>query len=434
MRRAERIAAVVTAALVACDARAAGADGALTLPVAVERALAQNADVRAAEAEVRAARARLDGAAAPMAYNPELSGAAGARDGDAGRTAEYEVALSQRIELGGQRGARVAAARAALGAAEARLAAARSRIATEVRELLGRAAAAALRVEVAAEAERLAGDAARAAEERFRAGDAARIEVSGARVERGRATRAAVQAEQERLAALAELELVLGAEPGAAGGIAFGLEGPGTASAADADADALVREALAARRDLAAARLDVEAATAEERLAGRAAVPTPALGVSVAREEGADVVLGTLSFELPLFQRNRAERGAASARAQQARIALAALERRAAQEVRRAIEGVRAARRSLDAFDPETTAALAENLALVTRAYQAGELDLARYQLLRREALDARRERIDALEAVNEAEARLDRALGRDDVTGASGGARAPRAPTGGAP
>ena len=432
MRRAERIAAVVTAALVACDARAAGADGALTLPVAVERALAQNADVRAAEAEVRAARARLDGAAAPMAYNPELSGAAGARDGDAGRTAEYEVALSQRIELGGQRGARVAAARAALGAAEARLAAARSRIATEVRELLGRAAAAALRVEVAAEAERLAGDAARAAEERFRAGDAARIEVSGARVERGRATRAAVQAEQERLAALAELELVLGAEPGAAGGIAFGLEGPGTASAADADA--LVREALALRRDLAAARLDVEAATAEERLAGRAAVPTPALGVSVAREEGADVVLGTLSFELPLFQRNRAERGAASARAQQARIALAALERRAAPEVRRAIEGVRAARRSLDAFDPETTAALAENLALVTRAYQAGELDLARYQLLRREALDARRERIDALEAVNEAEARLDRALGRDDVTGASGGARAPRAPTGGAP
>jgi hypothetical protein len=43
-----------------------------------------------------------------------------------------------------------------------------------------------------------------------------------------------------------------------------------------------------------------------------------------------------------------------------------------------------------------------------------------RYQLLRREALDARRDRIDALEALNRAAARLERALGHDPAAAAT--------------
>jgi outer membrane protein, heavy metal efflux system len=412
--REQAILALVAAATVG----AARAEEPLTLGVAVERALARNADVRAAEAEAGAARARLEGASVLLAANPELSGAAGSRDGDAGRTVEYEVALSQRVELGGQRDARIAAARAALGAAEARVAATRTRVAADVRELLGSAAAASLRAEIAAEAQQLADQAANAAEKRFQAGDVARLEVNSARLERGRATRTALEADQERLAAVAELELVLGAEPGTSPEIAFRLEGERPAT--ERSLEELVREALASRRDVAAARLDVAAAAAEASLATRSVVPTPALGVSIAREERASVVRGTLSIELPLFARNQGERGVASARVQQARVALAALERRAAQEVRLALEGVRAARRMLDAFDPGATAALAENLALVTKAYEAGQVDFVRYQLLRREALDARRDRIDALEALNRAAARLERALGHDPAAAAT--------------
>jgi cobalt-zinc-cadmium efflux system outer membrane protein len=410
MSRRELVA--VTAALVATAAGAGRAGEPLTIGAAVERALAQNADVRAAAAEVQAARARLEGASVPLASNPELSGAVGARDGDSGRTMEWEVAVSQRIELGGQRGARVAVARAALGAAEGRLAATRARIAADVRELAGRAEAARLRAEIAVEARRLAEEAAQAAERRFQAGDVARIEVNGARVERARATRAALEAERDHDAALGELELVLGLEPGARPEIAPALNAHGRAT--ERSLDELVREALSTRRDVAAARLDVDAAAAEERVAVRSVVPAPALGVSVARDEGANVVLGTLAFELPLFARNQAERGVASARVQQARTALAALERRAAQEVRLAADRVRAARRALEAFDPQTVAALAENLVLVSNAYQAGQIDFVRFQLLRREALDARRDRIDVLEALNGAEAQLERALGHE--------------------
>jgi cobalt-zinc-cadmium efflux system outer membrane protein len=253
--------------------------------------------------------------------------------------------------------------------------------------------------------------AAEAAERRFRAGDAARIDVNSARVERGRAARAAFEAEQERLAAEAELETLLGFEPGSASRALPGLEE--LASWTEEPMDALLREALASRRDLAALRLDLVAAEEEASLAARSAIPSPALGVSVAREEKANLVLGTLTIDLPFFARNQGERGATAARVEQARIAVGTLERRIAQEVRLAAERARSTRRLLDALDPGAATALAEDLALATRAYEAGQIELLRYQQVRRDAVDARRDRIDSLEALNRAAARLDRSLGR---------------------
>lgn len=398
----------LTAALAASVALASEP---LTLSVASERALAQSPDVHAAEAEVRAATSRLEGASILLASNPELSGRVGPRDNAGLRTIDYEAALSQRVELGGQRGARVAAARAALEAAEARLSATRARVAAEVREALGRASAARLRAVIALESLRFAELAAKAAERRFQAGDIARIDVNSARVERGRAARGALEADRERLAAVGELELLLGYEPGTAPDVLLGLEESGPV--VQGDLEDLVREALASRGDIAAARLDVTAAEEEASLATRSVVPSPAFGVSFAREDSAHIVLGTISIELPAFARNQGQRGATAARAQQARIALGALERRTEQEVRLAAERVRSARQLLDAFDPATAAALAEDLTLATRAYETGQIELLRYQQVRRDAVDARRDRIDVLEALNRAAAQLDRALGR---------------------
>ncbi len=401
----------VLALVVATVAGAARANEQLTLATATERALALSSDIGAAEAEVRAAQARLEGAATFLAANPELSARVGPRDNAGLRTIDYEAALSQRVELGGQRGVRLAATRASVGAAEARLAATRSRVAAEVREALGRASAASQRAAIALESQRFSEQAAAAAERRFQAGDVARIDVNSARVERGRAARGALEAEQERLAAVAELELLLGFEPGMAPEVAPGLEDG--SSLPESPLDDLVREALASRRDIAAARLDVAAAEEEASLAARSVIPSPALGISVAREEKATIVLGTLSIELPVFGRNQGERGATVARVQQTRIVVAALERRVTQEVRLAAERARSVRRLLDSYDPATAAALTEDLALATRAYVAGRIEFLRYQQVRRDAVDARRDRIDAVEALNRAAAQLDRALGR---------------------
>jgi cobalt-zinc-cadmium efflux system outer membrane protein len=402
---------LVALALLALAAPAfARGEDPLALAAATERALASHPEVRQAEADVRAARARAEGASALLASNPEASVAAGPRRDGGRRSTDWEASLSQRVEIGGQRGARIAAARAEVAAAEARLAARRASVAGEVRELLGRLAAARLRTELADEALRVAEQVVRAAERRFATGDAPRIEVNGARVELGRAARAASDAGQEREAAAAGLELALGYAPGTLPETAHELGR--RAAVPDGEPGALAEAALARRPDVAAARLDLAAAQAERTLAGRSAVPDPALGVSYAREEDASIVLGTLSFELPLFARNRAERGVASARVDRAGAALSALEARVRQEVRLAAERARAARASVAASRDGVLPAAIENLALVTRAYEAGQLDLARFLLLRREALAARNDHVEALEALDRAEAALERAVG----------------------
>src|SRR5512145_1853891 len=105
---------LLSLAMVAVSGGPAHSAEPLTLTAAVERALANSADVGAAGAEVRAAKARLEGASVLLAANPELSGAVGSRGASGSRTAEWELALSQRVEIGGQRGARVSATHAAL--------------------------------------------------------------------------------------------------------------------------------------------------------------------------------------------------------------------------------------------------------------------------------------------------------------------------------
>ena len=174
----------------------------------------------------------------------------------------------------------------------------------------------------------------------------------------------------------------------------------------------LETQALAQRADLQAARAELEAARARQRLATREALPSPRLGVTYSREEEAQIVQGTLGLELPLVQRNQAARGVAAARLAQAEQALQTLERAVRMEVRLATERYQTASAAADAYGGGVLAALEENLALVNEAYRAGKVDFFELLVIRREALDARRDYIEALEELNAAGAQLKRAVG----------------------
>jgi cobalt-zinc-cadmium efflux system outer membrane protein len=400
--------ALAAAMLAALAPEARGAEE-LALADAVERALAASAEVRAAEAEVRAAAEARRVAGRLLADNPELEAAAGRRDG----TAEYDAALSQRLELWGQRGARADVADATLRAAEARRALRRGEILAEVRALFAGVRAARERAAVEAEAAQIAVDAERASVARERAGDVSRLEVNAARVASGRAVRERLVAEEGRADAEAALELALGVDPGALREVALVPGTPRTA-VTPADEAALADQTMERRADVAAARADAEAARAASRLAGREAIPSPALGVAWAREEGEDVVQGTLAVELPLFRRNEVARADASARASTAEAQLAVLERRVRQEVRLAAGRVRSARAAVEALGDGAIAAVEENAALVERAHAEGRLGFVEVALLRRQLLDARRDRIDALERLARAEAELGRVTGEE--------------------
>ena len=54
------------------------------------------------------------------------------------------------------------------------------------------------------------------------------------------------------------------------------------------------------------------------------------------------------------------------------------------------------------------------NLGFATRAYEAGKIGLAELLVVRRGAVEARRDHVEALEELSEAEAELARALGSE--------------------
>ena len=384
----------------------------LTAEEAVRLALERNPDVRTAEEDLVAAKARLAGASLLLQSNPGVTASAGPRSSPAGRTRDHSVQILQQIEIGGQRGARMEAAKAAVESSQARVQAARAEVAGRVRESFGRALGAEQRVRLATETLGLAQQGVAVAEERFAAGAAALIEVNTARVELGRASRDKGEAERRRAEAAAELHLLAALDPGD-----MTLQGDlaSPESLETADAGGRVEEALANRGEILASRRALDAAKAELRLAAREWIPSPRIGASYTREEesSTSIVQGVVSIDVPVFNRNKAARGVAAARVSQLEAASAATERRVRQEVITATARLQAARGAADGYAGGVVKAMQENMDLAAESYRAGKIDFLQLLVIRRQTLDARREYIDVLEELSAARAQLDRALGR---------------------
>ncbi|MFP2911145.1 TolC family protein [Pyxidicoccus sp. 3LFB2] len=115
---------------------------------------------------------------------------------------------------------------------------------------------------------------------------------------------------------------------------------------------------------------------------------------------------------MPLFNRNQAARGVSTAQALQAERALAASERFVRSEVELALARYRTARDAAEVFGGDVLVAVQENLKLINEAYRAGKVDFLELLIIRREALDASRGYIEALEELNAAEAQLKKVVG----------------------
>lgn len=376
---------------------------------AVARALERNTQLRLADADRAAARAELAGASNLLNDNPELEAAVGPRFGPGGSTLDIGAGVGQRLELFGQRGARIDSARARLAVAEALFQMRRIELASQVRESFGSALAAAAAAQVSQEGRELAAQSLKAAEERFAAGASNKIDVNAARVEMGRATREASLADQRRKSAVARLQVLVGLTPGSLLELEGTLQSDVRPPQGTADFLAL---ALKQRPDLTASRAELEAARSDQTLASRELLPSPRIGVTYGREEGSTIVQGTLGFDLPLFNQNQARRGVTSARLLQAEQNLVATERQIQAELAVAVARYTAAATAAEAYAGPVSSAITENLELINEAYRAGKVDFLELLVVRRQAIEERLASIDVLEELNAAEAELKRAIG----------------------
>jgi cobalt-zinc-cadmium efflux system outer membrane protein len=392
----------------------------LTLTAAWRLAIENNPGLRARQAQLAAAQAALDEARSPLYNNPELSGEATRREVPQNalpveRRREWTAGLSQTFEIAGQQGHRRTAAEAALAAQQAELDDARLQLRAQVAQAFFKVLALQQRLEIEEQAAKLFDDTAGAVQKRRTAGEDTRLDANVAAVEAERARNQAEQAREQLADARAELatwlQLPPASVPVAQGDLAdrFGatytLESLLTAT----DAQGRLR-ALAARKDGAQARLKLEQA---------ARYPDLTVGLKVGREGPTDarerVTTLSVSVPLPLFRHNATGIGQASADWTQAQIELEAGSRELRAQVYTLHTRLQSLQSRVQRLRDRVVPALADNQQLSVKSLRAGQIGLLELIVVNRQALDARRDLVDALADYQATRYALEAAAGWQD-------------------
>jgi outer membrane protein, heavy metal efflux system len=345
-----------------------------------------------ARAELDAARARRDVASRLLPANPALEVGAGRRTlGDGATDVDRSIELSQQIELGGQRGARIDAAEAELRAARASADAVERLVAADV--LTGAARVVKDRQALSLVREQ------REATLRL-------AEVSGARARKGVAApfeselaeAARIQALREERAAaleLAEAERLLAAAAGADVQLAAGASLPPVSQPRLALAE-MERNALEHEPEAVAARNEIAAAQARAALLRRERIPDLTIAAGYKHEEQADVIGGRLSIPLPLFRRNQGEIAEQEARSAQATARSRQIELRVRLSLRAAYGSWQRAQDAVKDIPANLEDRLRADVESLRRAYERGTLQLPLVLASLREVQSARRTVLDA--------------------------------------
>jgi outer membrane protein, heavy metal efflux system len=273
---------------------------------------------------------------------------------------------------------------------------------------------------VAIERERLAREAltvrgrvAAIAEARLRAGDASALEAGAIRLDARQAEEEQLRASLAVASARSALIRQLGLDEPAP---AFAIPTLKAEPRAFGDLEAAVKLALAARPDLRAAELAIEAAGA--RLGWERTRIVSNLGAA-AKGSGVDGewVLGPgFSLEIPLFNQNQGPRARAHADIERAIWLYAATRQRLVQEVRDAHQRYAISGRTEALLREQILPGLDENLRRAEKAYAAGEVSYLFVLEATRQRLDAGLRAAESTAELARAAAQLDRSIGRKRV------------------
>ncbi|WP_437835341.1 TolC family protein [Sorangium sp. So ce1153] len=385
---------------------AVAAEAPLTRARVAELARAAPA-ARVASSEAAVAGAAVTAAGVVSLENPVLSGMGGIRfNPDGGRPAAATASLSWPIELGGQRGARVEAARAEQRAA---LATAEG---TQRRLLLAALLQHALvlrdeaQVALATERRALAQRLLATSEKRKKAGEVPEIDVTLARLQEGRDAAAEAAAVGTREADTLGLLSMLGlpSKDGKVTGALVPPEAPPPLATLLRGADQ--------RADVRAARAALEAARARSGRERAGRWPTVSVLAQYERDDQANIGMIGLAVPVPILNANRAGVATAEAEVDAATARLAASRASAAGDIQGLYARYEATRNALAHLAPAARLSM-QAVALSTRGYELGENDLASVLLVRREALDAQAALLDAEHAHANAKIELLVAAGR---------------------
>jgi outer membrane protein TolC len=278
----------------ACLLIATGASVAQPTSLTFEQVAARVRDqaprVLAARARIDEARGRLAGARQRLPENPVIEAAAGPRQMSGGRLTDVDLSVSQGFEPGGRRAARLASAEAGVAREAATADAVLLEAMGDAAGTFFRAVHAREQMAILTDAARLAGEVVHVAQRRYDAGDIAILDVNVAKADAARAQSRVRAAQASLMAALGELQVLLGLESAAAAAAP-----PAAAAAVEAGAGAGARSeagAAAAFEVGAGAGAGSEAKAGAGARAGSEAAAAAAFEVRAGAGAGAEAKAG----------------------------------------------------------------------------------------------------------------------------------------------
>lgn len=391
-----------------------------SLAEAITLARRENAELRALGADIERARAGLTTARLAGRYNPEIEVSGGInRSPDENNPSsdnsenQWEIGISQEIEIAGQERLRLSVAELELARAQAVAEQASRETIWSIGEAWWEALAAEQLAQLARDAESARVWLAEAAGIRFEVGEGARIEVTLASIEAARARAERLTAEQAATAARARLTEAIGLaddSPAAPGG-SFPELAPVS--------DDLAKLALRERRDLYATQLAISIAEEQQTLALAEGSANLTLGAGYEREGGStDIYSVRVGIPLSVNNRNRGAAEAAAAEEKAARERAEALRRRIASEAATAHARADRARQGIATLDESMLAKSTDALRQVAEAYMEGKISLSELMVYFNEAIATRRAAVEARREAALAGVALDRAAGIDRTMG----------------
>lgn len=381
----------------------AGAEG-LSLDQALTAAFAQNPDFAAIGREIGIAEGERRQAG--LIPNPELSWEVEDTRRD---TSTTTVTLSQALELGGKRGARIEVAEAGQAVARLELERQRNSLRADVIQAFHAALRAQTALELAQQSQALTERGLRVVEGRVRAGQSSPVEATRAQVQLAQAEAAVRRARTERTVANQALARLTGSAEARFDRLDASSLSPGPAPKAER---LLATVEQTAEWRLAAAQIERGDASLGSEKAQRIPNLTVSLGSQYSREERERVNVVGLSMPLPLFDRNQGNVLAAARRADQARDLRNAVELRLRSETRSALEQWGTAMGEVQAYDRTILPAAQQAVDTATRGFEMGKFAFLDVLDAQRTLIEARGLYLDALAQATDARAQVERIYG----------------------
>lgn len=388
----------------------------LTLGEAWALAEQANPELRSADAGLSAAKGQLKDAQGLLWNNPQiatdLTRRSLAQSGLPVQTfGEWSIGLAQTFEFAGQHGYRRQAAELELEATNERIAELRRQIRALVQQRFTRVLALQKRIEIERDSLKLIQDAATAVKKRVGAGEDSRLDGNLASVEAERARNQLTQLSEQLIQARVELAALVQLPPN---------DLPEAVGELLATKPSYTLQDLldnAANRPLFRA-LNFREQAARNRLALQRALTYPDLTVALtAGREGPgyareNLTLLSISIPLPLFRRNAAGVGQASAELTQTQIERQAVSRGVEAQVRATWQQLESLLERVNRLTESVLPSLDENQRLSTISFRSGEIGLLQLLLVNRQLLDGRRDYLDAIADFNQTRVVLEEAAG----------------------